>query len=102
MHLPQARVGATPRTFNLEWATAITLPHQLDTCMLVARAALERTESRGNHHRDDYPTIDNERWLNNIYLWQAQDGLVAWRTEPVHVTSVDPKEIIDARPDLTA
>ncbi len=100
--LPKARVGASSRTFNLEWATAILLPHQLDTCMLVARAALERTESRGNHYRDDYPTLDNDNWLQNIYVWRGDHGALAARTAPVHVTTIDPKEVIGDRPDLTA
>lgn len=99
--LQKARVGSSPRTFNLEWATAIILPHQLDTCMLVARAALERTESRGNHHRDDCQAIDNEHWLKNVYLWRTGTGSVSSRTEPVHVTTVDPKRVIDERPDIT-
>lgn len=30
--------------------------------LLVARAALERTESRGGHYRSDYPQRDDETW----------------------------------------
>jgi len=84
----------------VEWSTAIILPHQLDTCMMVARAALERTESRGNHHRDDYLAIDNENWLRNVYVNRGEDGSAQIRTAPVHVTGVDPKEVIDERPEI--
>ena len=98
--LPRTRVGTRAATFNVEWSTAIILPHQLDTCMMVARAALERTESRGNHHRDDYLAIDNENWLRNVYVNRGGDGSAQIRTAPVHVTSVDPKEVIDERPEI--
>lgn len=98
--LPRAKVGTRPRTFNLEWATAVILPHQLDTCMMVARAALERRESRGNHHRDDHLAMDNENWLKNIVLRRAEDGSVALRAEPVAVTTLDPREVIHERPQV--
>ena len=68
--------------------------------MMVARAALERTESRGNHHRDDYMAMDNENWLRNVYLTRGADGSAQTRTESVHVTSVDPKEVIGERPQI--
>ncbi len=99
--LPRARIESKPLPFNWEWATAVTLPHQLDTCMLVARAALERTESRGNHHRDDHLAIDNENWLRNVYLRRGDSGAVELRTEPLHVTTIDPKEVIHERPQIT-
>ena len=100
--LPKAGIDAKPKAFNLEWATAVLLPHQLDTCMLVARAALERTESRGNHQRDDYLKMDKEKWQCNTYLRLSEDGAVALRAEPIHVTSVDPLEIGDERPHIEA
>ncbi|MEE8109824.1 MAG: FAD-binding protein [bacterium] len=98
--LPRAKVGSKARTFNPEWATAIILPRQLDTCAMVARAALERTESRGNHHREDHPALDNENWLKSNVLWRAEDGSANFRTQPVHVTTLDPKEALRERPQI--
>jgi succinate dehydrogenase/fumarate reductase flavoprotein subunit len=98
--LPRLRLSAKPKTFNLEWATAVTLPRQLDTCLLVAQAALERRESRGNHHRDDCMAMDNDNWLKNIYLHKDSNGAMATHTEPVHVTTIDPREVIDERPHI--
>ena len=98
--LPQAKMKSKALPFNWEWATAITLPRQLDTCMLVAHAALERKESRGNHHRDDYLAMDNSNWLKNTYLRRGNGGDVELRTEPLKVTTVDPKEVIDERPQI--
>jgi succinate dehydrogenase/fumarate reductase flavoprotein subunit len=74
----------------------------LNTCLLVARAALERNESRGCHLRDDCMAMDNERWLKNIYLHKDSNGAMAMHTESVHVTTIDPREVIDERPHINS
>jgi succinate dehydrogenase / fumarate reductase flavoprotein subunit len=48
------------RQFNPGWHLAIDLRNMLLVSECVARAALERTESRGGHTRDDYPQMDRE------------------------------------------
>jgi succinate dehydrogenase / fumarate reductase flavoprotein subunit len=46
------------RQFNPGWHLAIDLRNMLLVSECVARAALERQESRGGHTRDDYPDAD--------------------------------------------
>jgi succinate dehydrogenase / fumarate reductase flavoprotein subunit len=46
------------RQFNPGWHLAIDLRNMLLVSECVARAALERTESRGGHTRDDHPEMD--------------------------------------------
>jgi succinate dehydrogenase / fumarate reductase, flavoprotein subunit len=46
--------------FNPGWHLALDLRNMLAVSECVARAALERTESRGGHTRDDYPAMDPE------------------------------------------
>ncbi|MBM9507774.1 fumarate reductase/succinate dehydrogenase flavoprotein subunit [Actinacidiphila acididurans] len=46
------------RQFNPGWHLAIDLRNMLLVSECVAKAALERTESRGGHTRDDYPEMD--------------------------------------------
>jgi len=41
---------------------------------LIARSALKRTESRGAHHREDYPEANDEHWQRNISLTRQEDG----------------------------
>jgi succinate dehydrogenase / fumarate reductase flavoprotein subunit len=48
------------RQFNPGWHLALDLRNMLAMSECVARAALERTESRGGHTRDDYPVMDPE------------------------------------------
>lgn len=50
---------------------------------MVARCALERKESRGQHSREEYPNRDDENWLRWIVL--SKDGeRVRHTIEPIH------------------
>ncbi|MDX6311309.1 MAG: succinate dehydrogenase / fumarate reductase, flavoprotein subunit, partial [Streptomyces sp.] len=65
------------RQFNPGWHLALDLRNMLLVSECVARAALERTESRGGHTRDDYPEMDR-RWRKvNLVLGiaEAEDEL---------------------------
>ncbi|GAA2601349.1 fumarate reductase/succinate dehydrogenase flavoprotein subunit [Streptomyces axinellae] len=48
------------RQFNPGWHLALDLRNMLLVSECVARAARNRTESRGGHTRDDYPGMDRE------------------------------------------
>ena len=58
------------RQFNPGWHLALDLRNMLLVSECVARAALERQESRGGHTRDDYPAMDPQ-WR------RSQPGLLA-------------------------
>ena len=60
------------RAYNPGWNLATDLPAMLTVSRLVARAALERHESRGGHTRDDYPAADPE--LGKVNLVQRIDA----------------------------
>ncbi|MFG2797549.1 fumarate reductase/succinate dehydrogenase flavoprotein subunit [Streptomyces pseudovenezuelae] len=71
------------RQFNPGWHLALDLRNMLLVSECVARAALERTESRGGHTREDHPAMDR-KWRNVNLLCQLTDptgGLAA--TDPV-------------------
>ena len=48
------------RVFNPGWHIALDLRNMLLVSECVAKAALERTESRGGHTRDDHPAMEPE------------------------------------------
>ena len=49
------------RQYNPGWHLAIDLRNMLLVSECIAKAALEREESRGGHTRDDYPGFA-EKW----------------------------------------
>ncbi len=58
------------RVFNPGWHLALDLRNMLLVSMCVARAALERQESRGGHTRDDYPVMDSD-WRHVLLVLSA-------------------------------
>jgi succinate dehydrogenase / fumarate reductase flavoprotein subunit len=67
------KVGAAGgRSYNPGWHLALDLRNMLLVAECVARAALERQESRGGHARDDYPQMSPE-W-RKILLICTLDG----------------------------
>ncbi|MFE7571906.1 fumarate reductase/succinate dehydrogenase flavoprotein subunit [Streptomyces sp. NPDC057539] len=55
------------RQFNPGWHLALDLRNMLLVSECVARAALERTESRGGHTREDWPGMDSDWRRINLY-----------------------------------
>src|ERR671937_581000 len=62
-------VGVTgSREYNPGWHTAVDLRSLLVVSEMTARAALERTESRGAHTRSDYPDSDDKQAREQIVI----------------------------------
>jgi succinate dehydrogenase / fumarate reductase flavoprotein subunit len=54
------------RQYNPGWHLSIDLKNMLLVSEAIARAALDRKESRGGHTRDDYPQTDPEWGKINV------------------------------------
>lgn len=91
------------RQFNPGWHLALDLRNMLLVSECVARAALERTESRGGHTREDHATMDRA-WRNVNLLCALTDptgGLAA--TDAVRGQIILTRETTEPiRPDLLA
>ena len=70
------------RHYNPGWNLAIDLQNMLLVSECVARAALERQESRGGHTRDDYPEM-SAVWRNINLVCRYQDGGVTLTRQPL-------------------
>lgn len=84
------RVTDTGKIFNTELLNAWELGNMLDVAELVAVCALNRTESRGGHTREDYPERDDENWLKHT-LACRENGKIKIEYKPVVITKHQPK-----------
>jgi succinate dehydrogenase / fumarate reductase flavoprotein subunit len=82
------------RQFNPGWHLAIDLQNMLLCSEFVARAAIERKESRGGHTRDDYPTADPHWGKQNIILTE-RNGTVHLEHKPVPVMPDELKQLFE-------
>src|SRR3954464_15601487 len=55
------------RQFNPGWHLALDLRNMLTVSECVAKAALQRQESRGGHTRDDYPAMSAD-WRKKLLV----------------------------------
>jgi succinate dehydrogenase / fumarate reductase, flavoprotein subunit len=83
------------REYNPGWHTALDLGNLLTVSEAIARAALERKESRGGHFRADYPEKDPAGATFNIVIRKGADGQMRLAREPVREMPAELKKIIE-------
>jgi succinate dehydrogenase / fumarate reductase flavoprotein subunit len=83
------------RQYNPGWHLALDLPHMLLVSECVAKAALERQESRGGHTRDDFPAADAQWARINLICERAPDGTVTVRRQPLPAMPGDLAEVFE-------
>ena len=82
------------REYNPGWHTALDLGNLLLVSEAIARAGLERKESRGAHFREDYPDKDPGAARFNIVIRRAADGSMNLRREPIPEMRSELQQII--------
>jgi succinate dehydrogenase / fumarate reductase flavoprotein subunit len=85
------RLDDRGKRFNTDVLEAWELGALLDIAEVTAVAALNRTESRGGHCREDYPKRDDENWLKHS-LARCHNGKIEIGYKPVVITDYQPKE----------
>jgi len=88
----RVRVQDRGRIFNTELTEAWELGAMLDLAEIIAVCALNRTESRGAHSREDYPERNDEEWLKHTLAYRTDDGGIDIKYKPVIITKFEPKE----------
>ncbi|MGQ0777061.1 MAG: fumarate reductase/succinate dehydrogenase flavoprotein subunit [Pseudonocardiales bacterium] len=78
------------RQFNPGWHLALDLRNMLAVSECVTRAALQRTESRGGHTREDHPGMDPQWRRVVLVCTQHEDATV----------HVEPQDQLQMRADL--
>ncbi len=87
----QVGVGDQSDYFNTELVEAVELGFMLDIAGTIAESALNRTESRGAHSREDFPERDDKNWLKHTFISVDEDGQVSFDYKPVTITKFKPK-----------
>ena len=94
---PNVRIHDRGRRFNTDLLEAVELGFLLDLAEILVVAAINRKESRGAHMRDDYPTRDDENYMQHTMAYRtdaetgASQGIrLDWK--PVRVTHYQPTE----------
>jgi fumarate reductase flavoprotein subunit len=76
---------------NPELYAALRLPGTLKLALCIAQGALQRTESRGSHYREDYPHRDDDNWLKRtLAYWPQGADMPRLEYEPVKITELPP------------
>ena len=91
------KVGAAGgRRFNPGWHVALDLRNMLLVSECVAKAALEREESRGGHTRDDFPSMSSKwRQVNLICSLNADGSGVELKHQPIPAIRKDLLELFE-------
>ena len=85
--------------WNSDLAETLEYDNLLAQSVVSLDSAINRTESRGGHAREDFPDRDDENWMKHTYVWLDDDGTTRIDYRPVHgntmsndVEPVPPKE----------
>ena len=84
-------IDDTGDAFNLDLTEAWETKGMVELARIITECALNRTESRGAHSREDYPERDDDEWLKHTFAFQRGDD-VEIRYMPVSITRFEPKE----------
>jgi succinate dehydrogenase / fumarate reductase flavoprotein subunit len=84
------------REYNPGWHAALDLHSLLTVSEAIARAAIERRESRGGHFREDYPAKDPAFGVFNHVIRKGRDAQMEVSRAPIPPMPDELKQIIES------
>ena len=81
--------------WNTDLVETLELENLLSQAQTIVHGALNRTESRGAHARDDFEDRNDDEWMKHTLTWTDERSNVTIDYRPVHmVTLTDECEVI--------
>ena len=76
--------------YNMDMVSVSELGNMLEVAEVIIASALSRQESRGCHHRTDFPQRDDANWIKHIVATTSQQG-PSLDYKPVVITQWTPQ-----------
>ncbi len=80
----QVKVSDRSLIWNSDLVETLELENLLGCAMVSIKSAINRTESRGAHAREDYPDRDDGQWMKHTLATLGPKGEVTIDYRPVH------------------
>ena len=74
--------------FNTDLVEELELHNLMAQSKVTLHSALNRTESRGAHAREDHQERDDVNWLVHSLSWLDRKGDLKMGTRPVHINTL--------------
>ena len=74
--------------WNSDLVEALELDNLIAQAVVSLYSALNRTETRGAHAREDYPERDDANWMKHTVSWRDAAGKVRLGYRPVHMNTL--------------
>jgi succinate dehydrogenase / fumarate reductase, flavoprotein subunit len=83
------RIADRSLIWNTDLSEALEFDNLIQQAVVTVYGALNRTESRGAHAREDFPDRDDEHWMKHTLAWlDTQTGATRIDYRPVHANTM--------------
>jgi succinate dehydrogenase / fumarate reductase flavoprotein subunit len=97
--VPEVKVTDRSLIWNSDLVETLEFDNLIAQAVVTMDSALNRTESRGAHAREDFPERDDQNWMKHTLAWLDEKGSVRTDYRPVHtytltndVAYIEPKK----------
>jgi len=81
---PDIKVSDRSMIWNSDLMETLEFDNLINQAVVTMESAVNRTESRGAHAREDYPDRDDANWMKHTLAWIDSSGQVTLDYRPVH------------------